>query len=690
MIQHWISVALLGAFLIASAATGSLGTARGVPPVVFVSRGPLPADLAPGVPGLGPRHRAAAVGGRLLVARGGRVTPLLPEGSFYDVSDPSVSWDGKLIAFAGMVSPGSPWRIYVVGADGKGLVPITRDDRDLDLGPLGASPAGFERYDDLDPCWLTDGSLCFASTRFPQVSGLGSLPVTNLFTVGPEGSRLTRITTERNGAEEPTVDLETGRIVYTRWWFSPYLASESEPHGITTATARAVPAEPVNLWQPITVMPDGDGGRLAGGNPRVRAETMAYQPIVLEDGTLIGVRGENLSLFPAAGSLSLELFPKRFAPARRLVGREGQGSACAPAPLPDGRILFSYDREGRGDFGLYTIRPDGRGLEPVFDLPGTLELDAVPLVARRRPPLLVPSFPDLPHRLPVTHERQLRDSVNTFRFDCLNVFANAPVDFPVPDAPPIDYGVRIRFYGVLARPGAAHGDTVVLVREVPIERSGAIHEHELPADAPMFEQLVDAHGRVLRSPGGPAHVPGFNAGRFGGGTKCVGCHIGHSVIPVAVSAGAGKRFNVSPSAEVTATSFAEGTAGPRAVVDRRAKGPAGEVGWIADRAERQAVRLSWRYPIDVDGLVLYAIDPRQGSGTDLRIRECQLAYFLDGREVDRDTIRAELSPRGTRVACRGIRVDSIEVRPTHCTGRVNHRAAVALAEIETLARLPED
>src|SRR5207244_13193790 len=177
------------------------------------------------------------------------------------------------------------------------------------------------------------------------------------------------------------------------------------------------------------------------------------------------------------------------------------------------------------------------------------ELDPAPLVPRRRPPVIPPTMPDLPHALPVADERQLRDSINTFRFDCLNVFANAPLNAPIPDAPPLGQGLRIRFYATLSRPGSAAGDTVVLLREAPVDRDGAVHETELPADTPMFEQLIDAHGRVVRSASGPAHVPGFNSGRFGTGTKCVGCHIGHSVIPVARSAFEGSRFNASPSAE---------------------------------------------------------------------------------------------------------------------------------------------
>jgi hypothetical protein len=51
----------------------------------------------------------------------------------------------------------------------------------------------------------------------------------------------------------------------------------------------------------------------------------------------------------------------------------------------------------------------------------------------------------------------------------------------------------------------------------------------------MFEQVVDARGRLLRSASGPAHVAGFNASAPGE-RRCVGCHVGHSAIPVPAAA----------------------------------------------------------------------------------------------------------------------------------------------------------
>ncbi len=643
-------------------------------------------------PGLGPHHRTLGTGGRLLVRESdGRLRPLLPEGALFDASDPCVSWDGKLVVFAGLTARDSAWRIYVVGAKGRGLRALTRTDRALDLSPLGSDTGAFERYDDFDPCWLPGGRVCFASTRFPQIAQQGAIVASNLFTVNADGTDLKRLTTERNGAEEPAVDPASGRIVFARWWFNRFLASESETFGVTADRACAVPSDTVDLWHAVSVMTDGDGVRLAGGDPRGRASVSAYQPVLLADGTLIGVRGERLSLSPEGGPLTVQIFPGGFAAPRVLAGGGVHGaSACSPVALPDGRVVLSLDRAGDGDFGLYAVRQDGSGLERILDLPGTLELDAAPLVARKRPPVLVPRLVEPLPELPVTSVERINDLTNTFRFDCLNVFANAGLDQPFPAAPAMQRGVRIRFYAALARPGVAGGDSVVLVRESRVTPSGAVHEHEMPSDVPLFEQLVDERGRVLRTASGPAHVPGLNAGRFGTGTKCVGCHAGHSALPVPESAGLAKWVNASPSAEVTATSAAPGTAGPAAVADRRTLGPPKEVAWVGLSASGEWLRLDWKWPIEVKALVVYALRPDSATGTNLQVHECELVFLRNGREVDRRVLREPLSPGGTRVECNGVRVDAIEIHPLRVTGRVLHRPAVAIAEIETIARLAED
>ena len=670
-----------------STAVEDLPQARRLPPLVFVAR--IPDRLSGQVPGLGPGGRAARRLGRLMLRESdGRLRTLVS--SLADVSDPAVSWDARRIVFAGVDSVGSAWRLYVVNIDGSGLTAVTRSDRVLDLSVLGASAAEmFARYDDFDPCWLPDGRIVFASTRFPQVSQEGRFAVSNLFVVNADGTGLERITSERNGAEEPTIDT-TGRIVYARWFFNPYRATEEAAPGWTLDRAAAATADTVDHWQLVSVFPDGDRIELAAGPLGVRTRPGVTQPCVLKDGTLVGVQAERSSLLPYPGGARLVSFGRMFGEVPVATGPQ-EGFAVSPATLPDGRIVFSYapkelrftetNLHGPGLFGLYALSKGKR--EIVVTLPRTSLLDPAPLVKRKIPPVLPAQggVDDPAWTLPVTTLDQVRRMDDTFRFDCLNVYLTGPVDSPFPDAPRITKGARIRFFAALARPDAATGDTIVLVREAKLEASGAVHESDIPGDVPLFEQLVDENGRILRSAHGPAHVPGMNFSRIGSGTKCVGCHEGHSALPVPKNNFEAKWFNASPSAVVTVSSGS----GASELVDRRAKGT---MGWVAEAAEGQWARLTWPLAVEARSIVLYALHLDGRARTDLQVRECQLVFYRDGREVGRATA-SRVRPEGTRIDFSPVRLDAIEVRPTRVTGRVDGRPAVALAEIETIARMIE-
>jgi hypothetical protein len=204
-------------------------------------------------------------------------------------------------------------------------------------------------------------------------------------------------------------------------------------------------------------------------------------------------------------------------------------SACAPAWLPDGRALVSLDPGGRGDFGLWIARGDE--VEPLLDLPGTLELDAAPLVARRAPDIAWERDPGI---APTAEAALLRGDFDpppngTFTFACEDVFAGEGTA----GAPARVAGTKLRFFVLRPRFDRTSGDTAVLLREVPVDEKGAVHATDLPAAVPMFEQLVGPTGAPLRSAHGPAHVAGANAGSAGAVTRCVGCHTGHSRLAVA-------------------------------------------------------------------------------------------------------------------------------------------------------------
>ncbi len=532
-------VAARGGAADAPRTAAAFSQARGLPSIVFVSRrAPAGPDSAQ-VPGMGPRGRALAPGGRLLVrAPDGAVRELVPAARFHDVADPAVSFDASTLAFAAVERPGAAWRLWTVRADGTGLAPLTRDDRVLDLAPLGPGAARrFARYDDLDPAWLPDGRVVFASTRFPQRAQQGGGDVTNLFTVHAGGGGLERITSERNGGEEPAFDPATGRIVYTRWLFSPWRPSDGAPGGLVLGAVGAVERpDTVDLWQVLSVLVNGDRAQLAAGDPRERAATMAYAPVVpqarpsksVPAGTVFAVQPGASALVPDPGPTRLVAFPGGIAAPVALAGPGLAGAgprarAVAPTALPDGRVLFAFDRDDGGDFGLWTLRPDGSRLERVLDLPGTLELDPVALVARPVVPIPLDEgggVEDLAPLLPATALEQLTRREDTFRFDCLNVYATGPVDSPFPDAPRIGAGVPhplLRHAGATGggdgryRGAGARGGDRTLRRGARARRSGG-------------RAAVRAAGRRVGARAALAAWPGARAGR-----ELLARRIGHQV-----------------------------------------------------------------------------------------------------------------------------------------------------------------
>src|SRR5262249_37437097 len=79
------------------------------------------------------------------------------------------------------------------------------------------------------------------------------------------------------------------------------------------------------------------------------------------------------------------------------------------------------------------------------------DLDPAVLAPRPLPPVLGPGLGGLQREVPPRDPADLTGGT-TVRFDCLNVFANGPVDFPIPDAPAPGRDLHIRFFPPLPRP----------------------------------------------------------------------------------------------------------------------------------------------------------------------------------------------------------------------------------------------
>jgi len=730
----WVAVVIAVNFSCVAPALSGVGASgqRGdLPPIVFASRNPIVqtdgrVDLG-AIPGIGPRDRTAPVGGRLLIRDpDGGVRSLIGEGQLFDVADPCVSWDGATVLFSGLVHPDSSWRIYSLGADGSGLTQVTYTDRAVSLEQFGAAAGRFSRYDDFDPCWLPDGRVCFASTRYPMIAQLGDHLSSNLFVADGPGIPPHRVTTDRNGAEEPTIDPSSGRVVYSRWLLNVDRPSNTTRDGITVLDHQALTNDVGNIWQTLSSTPDGRGARLHAGDPRSRRGLHTYKAAPISGERVLTLSGASSAFAPSPGATAVYLFDVGVGPGRFVAGwkpesMETAAAAAAvrrdafsapteqfarprppfavdPVELPDGRLLLSLVTSSDGDYGLYACSMDGSDLTRILDLPGVHDLDTQVLAPRPVPPVIADEVdPARTATLPPTEDPETFTSGGTFRLDCLNIFTNAPVDAPIPDAPPIRLGTHARLFMSFQRQSPYGRDPSILFRDAPLTARGAIAEQGIPADVPLFDQLTDAQGRVLVGPTGtPAHLAGMNFGRHGNWAQCVGCHAGHSVIEIASSFTEAEWFNAATSARVEASSVwsADGLTRSRfsgsRVVDRRARNDSLDVAWVADGGAGESVTLRWEVPIEVRRFVLYNIQSNREEMTDLSVEACAITLYRGDAIVGRVVATGLLDPGGTPVDVAPVIIDAAKIEINKATGHVRGEPRAGLAEVEAIARLADE
>jgi hypothetical protein len=714
------------------------------PPIVFVSRymGSSP-DSTDRVSAI-----ERALSGRLLLREAdGRLRVLVDSSQAAagpevpaDVTDPDVSWDGGRIVFAGYSRAESAWRIYEIQADGSGLRQVTRSDRDIDLSRYGPAAEVFATYDDVDPCYLPDGRICFVSTRYPGIAPDSRRRATNLYVVNPDGTDVHRITSERFGADTPAVHPTTGQIVYSRWWRTPLFTNASSPvpplgdpagnpdgggdvvppgspgyEDVNPPPPTAEPLPPVrsltddqfpglNSWFLAHINPDGSGMSMFSGFGLDREETQAHRPSFTRDGAALALfiprtpflglpRGDGLRLFRPGPVLPEHLGgPQTFAGGERF-----QFVYASAEALDDGLLLVTAaSRDSLTDYDVYLQDPSTSSLTLLHRNHGTSELHAVPLAARPRPPVIADRFTGRRSDLAPVDVADAYASGGRFTFRVDNIFANAPVDVGIATAPPMGHGLSIQFWTNFQRTSVDTPDEPILIHEEPIPPDGHV-EVELPAGIPLFEVLRTRDGEIAMGRDGQIfHVGGLNFGtaatRAESGS-CVGCHAGHSMMEVPEDP---SWTNIAPSADVRASTTlflqnSQGTAQflrPENLVDRSTAPIAGE--WAAQGMTASAT-LSWNLPVEGREVVIYG--PRTGQGAlgqrSVEVHSLVVTTFLDGRQQERISVNRPISPEGTRVALRPEgafnRLDVL-IPQGGAVGLFEGQPSVALAEIELIGR----
>jgi hypothetical protein len=431
----------------------------------------------------------------------------------------------------------------------------------------------------------------------------------------------------------------------------------------------------------------------------------------MSNGKLLSVFVPHMPMLYTSGSTGIRLFNERISRSQHIAGVNAETMqlylvnppsigtmkppyATDPVQLPDGRILFSYASHVENqDYAIYNINPDGSGMQLFYDIPGKLELNTAVLLPKSVPPIRPDFVIEVSDELPPTINPNTYFKNGGFRFDCVNIYTNGEIDQPITDAPQITKNARIDFFLNFQRKDSLGLDTSIKFNTMPIEYSGGIHFDFAPADVPMFEQVVDSSGKVLiGSKGQVAHVSGLNFGRPGTGTKCVGCHAGHTAIPVPVNVTEGQFFNVSTSAAVTQSSFKfvnDSVQFPgKKVADRKARNDSLRVNWIATGTLNEYVELHWDIAIDVRNIKLYNVKPNQRTNTNIQVNDCEIILYYQNNIVSNISSTGIISVNGTVIPITGLpKVDKIKIIIKSFSGLINGESVAALAEAETNARI---
>jgi hypothetical protein len=341
--------------------------------------------------------------------------------------------------------------------------------------------------------------------------------------------------------------------------------------------------------------------------------------------------------------------------------KSATGYAADPVPLPDGRLLFSWARDPATgaedigqDYGLFILDP-ARPTAPtlIHDARGTTELRAQLLRPRNLPPVVPDTVFSRASATPLASDAELyRDGA--FEFDPLNVYFNGPVDMPIVNAPPVGSAATIRFFTDYQRSPLNADSSLnypVLLQELRVQPDGSVRHSNAPANVPLFEDLRDSAGHLpltshdVNTAGG-AFVTGMNFGRPGTVARCVGCHAGHTQIPIPADAASARWSNLAPGATLVASS----TAGvsPVRLVNRRARLEEPYDHWRSQPGQAptgQWVDLEFPVPIFIRSIRLYGAR----NGVVVRATSIQLFADLDRSQVVATARTPMVSTLGTSV-----------------------------------------
>ncbi|MFH1921300.1 MAG: hypothetical protein ABIP48_15655 [Planctomycetota bacterium] len=452
--------------------------------------------------------------------RGGRVSTLveLPEGVARDLD---VDYDGRRLLLAIRRAQDDTYHVYQMEADGAKLAQLTFD------------PA----VSDLDPCYLPDGRIVFASTRDPKYCGCNRHIQANLFVMEADGANIRQIGRNNLFESRPSV-MPDGRLLYDRW---EYVDRHFGPS--------------FGLW---TSNPDGTNHVLLFGNN-------AWNPGAIFDGRAIPGTQLVVCVFGAChdrpwGAMvvldrrramdGLEAVVQSWPPdlrpfmpnptdVPRKSGIEHPHAGVIDAfkglpvkyedPYPLSAHFFLSSRmTGQGErMGIYLV--DTFGNELLLHAEGEGCFDPMPLGPRPRPPVVTP-------RIALEEPTGTFFVADVYRGSGMQRVPRGTIRWiRVVEAPAKRFWSRHHWHIDTHQAPAMNYNCTNnkgILGDAPVEPDGSA-SFEAPADRFLFFQALDADRMMVQSMRSGATVrPGETVG-------CVGCHEGRSAsAPVKTENGA--------------------------------------------------------------------------------------------------------------------------------------------------------
>lgn len=455
-------------------------------------------------------HKLAKDGSRLLKidfdAKGNPSQTILLELPKGIIRDLEASYDASHILFSMRKSFEDSYHIYEMDLKSRKIKQLTR----------------LAEVSDIDPIYLPDGDIAFASTRAAKYCGCNRHIMCNLYKMSPDGANITQIGNSIEFEGTPSITRD-GKILYTRWEYVDRNFSGAQ--GLWTCNPDGT--RHALYWGQETKNPALNGIQIPNSN-KVAAilsscHDIAWGALAIIDKN-IGVEGEKsvVKIFPESARKLIDKPGDKYADSMKAVKIKYED----PEPISEKFILSSRQASEKSQtMNLYlTDIESGTDVLVGKSTEGMGLFDAK-LLARRTPPMTA-----APQRSYDTSEKALAYVSDVYEGTHLNGVKRGDIKYlRIVENPPKLYWSGGYWENEGSQAPAMNYDDYddkIILGTVPVESDGSAY-FEVPAEKFIYLQALDANGDMLQTMrSGMSILPGEIA-------SCAGCHESRAAPPPA-------------------------------------------------------------------------------------------------------------------------------------------------------------